>query len=603
MSPNADSDIQRMLVANRGEIAIRVCRACREMGISTVAIYGAGEESASHVRYADDAYRLPDGPGLPYLNIESVLEIARRAGADSVHPGYGFLAENAGFAEAVRAAGLRFVGPSADSIFTMGDKIRARQAAIQAGIQPVPGTSEPVTSADEAAAWANTHGYPVAVKAAGGGGGRGFRVARSESEVADAFAGSSSEAERYFSNPAVYLERYLERPRHIEVQVFGDEHGNVVAFPERDCSIQRRHQKLVEESPSPAVDEQLREKLRSATATLARAVNYVGAGTVEYLLDESGEFFFLEMNTRIQVEHTITEMITGIDLVKEQIRGANGQKLSFSDADVAPRGWALECRINAEDPGRGFAPVPGVVHRYREPAGFGVRVDGAVTEGDQIRPEYDSLIAKVVTWGRDRDEALSRMQRALTDFVADGTPTTTGFHRRVLEHPSFRAGDVSTTFLTEFPELLEEPAPQSPATSKVNTSDTGTRPLDLLVEVNGRRFQTIVHGLPEPGAANGAVVRRARPGRRGGAGAKAEGATGAALISPIQGTVIRVAVEAGQQVESGDLICVVEAMKMENELTAHRSGVIEQLNVSQGHTVAIGAVVATIEDRESAATP
>jgi acetyl-CoA/propionyl-CoA carboxylase biotin carboxyl carrier protein len=600
VSSNADAGIQRVLVANRGEIAIRVFRACREMGISTVAIYGVGEESAGHVLYADDAYRLPDVAGLPYLNGKAVLEIAKRAGADAIHPGYGFLAENAGFAEAVRGAGLRFIGPSAASIATMGDKVEARRAAILAGVQPVPGTTAPVKDVDDAIAWANEHGYPVAIKASGGGGGRGFRVARQESEMVDAFAGSSGEAARYFSNPSVYLERYLGHPRHIEVQVFGDHHGNVIAFPERDCSVQRRHQKLVEESPSPAVHEDLRQELRDATVKLARAVDYVGAGTVEYLLDESGDFYFLEMNTRIQVEHTVTEMVTGIDLVKQQIRVANGEALSFSDPDVAPRGWALECRINAEDPGRGFAPVPGTITRYREPGGLGVRIDGAVTEGDHIRPEYDSLIAKLVTWGRDREETLDRMKRALADFVVEGAPTTIGFHRRLLEHPSFREGNVSTTFLTDFPDLVNDPEPSLPVTGAEDHGGLATKPIELLIEVNGRRFQTAIHGLPGPGRSP-SDTRRVRRGGRVARRASTSHVAGGALLSPIQGTVIRVEIEEGQRVEEGDLICVVEAMKMENELTAHRSGVVEQLNVSQGHTVAIGAVIATITSDDGTA--
>lgn len=603
MSSSADAPIRRVLVANRGEIAVRVFRACREQGISTVAIYGAGEESASHVRYADDAYRLPDDAGLPYLNIEAVLEIGRRAGVDAVHPGYGFLAENADFAEAVRGAGWRFIGPAADHIEAMGDKVRARDVAARAGIHPVPGTAGPVRDLDEAIAWAAEHGYPVAVKASGGGGGRGFRVARREAEMAGAFAGSSGEAERYFSNPAVYLERYLERPRHIEVQVFGDLHGNVVAFGERDCSIQRRHQKLVEETPSPAVDASLRHDLQEATRTLATSVGYLGAGTVEYLLDASGRFYFLEMNTRIQVEHTITEMVTGIDLVKEQIRVANGEPLSFSRDDVDARGWALECRINAEDPTREFSPVPGTITRYREPGGLGVRVDSAVIEGDQIRPEYDSLIAKLVTWGRDREEAIARMERALADFVAEGTPTTIGFHRRLMAYPLFRAGDISTTFLTDFPDLARDADPHGPARQSDSEPDTAEDPIDLVVEVNGRRFQTVIHGLPGLSGQVPVPGRRSRPRKHNTAERRAGQATGEALLSPIQGTVLRVAVEEGQSVEAGDLICVVEAMKMENELTAHRTGVIAQLNVDRGQTVTIGTVVVTITGDGAGAMP
>lgn len=603
MSVSANAPVRRVLVANRGEIALRVFRTCREMGIGTVAVYGAGEEGAGHARYADDAFRLPESAGLPYLDIEALLEVAARSGADAIHPGYGFLAEHAPFANAVREAGLRFIGPSASVIAAMGDKVAARRIATEAGVPPVPGTSEPVPDVDAASAWARVHGYPVAIKASGGGGGRGFRVARDEPGMAEAFAGSSGEAERYFANPAVYLERYLDRPRHIEVQVLGDEHGQVVAFAERECSIQRRHQKLVEESPSMAVDADLRDALRRATVRLAETVGYVGAGTIEYLLDADGGFHFLEMNTRIQVEHTVTEMVTGIDLVREQMRIANGERLDLPDEAPEARGWAMECRINAEDPGRGFAPVPGTIARYREPVGFGVRVDGAVIEGDRIRPEYDSMIAKLVTWGRDRAECLARMRRALGDFTIEGTPSTIPFHRRLLDHPRFIAGDLSTTFLSDYPEVLDGLV----ADGRSGGPEETVAARALVVEVNGRRFETVVHGLPDP-RRNGSAPRRARPaGRRASGSATGAGGNGGgdgdALISPIQGTVLRVAVEPGQHVEAGDLVCVVEAMKMENELTAHRGGTISRLGVSAGEPVAIGAVIATIAGEDDPPTP
>ncbi|MGN6033271.1 MAG: acetyl-CoA carboxylase biotin carboxylase subunit, partial [Thermomicrobiales bacterium] len=479
--------IARVLVANRGEIALRIIWACHELGIEAVAVYGPGEEHAGHVLAADDAYRLPETTGIPYLNIEGLVAIAERAGADAVHPGYGFLAENAAFAEAVGRAGLVFIGPSPNVIAAMGDKVEARRVAIAAGVPVVPGTQEPVASVEEALAWAGEHGYPVAVKAAGGGGGRGFRVARTADDLPEAFAGSRGEAERYFSNPVVYLERYLERPRHIEVQVFGDTVGTVVALPERDCSVQRRHQKLIEESPSPAVTPDLRARLQEATVALGERVGYVGAGTVEYLLDVDGSFYFLEMNTRIQVEHTVTEMVTGIDLVAEQIRVAEGHPLSFG-AGMEPNGWAFEARINAEDAARGFAPAPGTLAVYREPAGFGVRVDAAFTQGDTIPASYDSMIGKLVTWGRDREEARCRLMRALHDFRVEGVPTTIPFHLAAIAHPSFVAGDVFTTFLTDHPEVIEaaqgSDVPATPGTD----DESGLQRSSLVIEVSGRRF-------------------------------------------------------------------------------------------------------------------
>lgn len=582
--------IERVLVANRGEIALRIMRTCREMGIDTVAVYGEHEDQSQHVRYADDAWRIPDGPGLPYLRIDAIIDVARKAEVDAVHPGYGFLAENATFARAVADAGMIFIGPPADSIALMGDKVEARRVATAAGVQPVPGTTEPVPTVEEARAWAEEHGYPVAVKATGGGGGRGFRVANTVESLQDAFDGSRGEAERYFSNPEVYLERYVEQPRHIEVQVFADDYGNVVAFPERECSIQRRHQKLIEETPSPAVDEPLRKKLMEASVELAKAVGYRGVGTIEYLLDADGSFYFLEMNTRIQVEHTVTEMVTGIDLVREQVRCAQGEPISFSADDVIPRGWSIECRINAEDTSRQFAPITGTITRYSVPAGLGVRVDGALVENDAILPAYDSMIAKLVTWGRDRDEAIDRMKRALGDYEVAGVPTTISFHQRTLAHPAFSAGETSTTFLTLHPEVLEFPADAPDAAPKVNHQPGK---MDLVVEVSGRRFDVSVSGLPVNG--NGRKLgQQKRPHRP--KSATGGSSTGDDLVSSIQGTVLRVAVEVGQTIATGELICVVEAMKMENELTAHRDGVITHLPVETGGTVQIGAVVATIKD-------
>ncbi|HYI25442.1 MAG TPA: biotin/lipoyl-containing protein, partial [Thermomicrobiales bacterium] len=496
------------------------------------------------------------------------------------------------FARTVAGAGLVFIGPPPDAIATMGDKIAARRVAIAAGLPTVPGTPDPVTGVDAAVVAAAGIGYPIAVKASGGGGGRGFRVAPTEGDLAAAFEGASGEAARYFGNPEVYLERYIERPRHIEIQVMADAHGQVVALGERDCSIQRRHQKLIEETPSTAVDAPLRARLFEASVSLARAVDYVGAGTIEYLLDCDGNFHFLEMNTRIQVEHTVTEMVTGIDLVREQILVARGEPLSFGQDEIHPRGWAIECRINAEDPARDFAPTPGTLTRYREPVGFGVRVDGALEQGDAILPRYDSMIAKLVTWGNDRAEATGRMSRALEDFQVDGVATTVGFHRNVMRHPAFRKGEVSTSFLADYPEVI--PRVHNRAAAALPADDATDQIQSLIVEVNGRRFEAIVRGMP---AVPAQVSRKARA--RGGRKAS-RGSAGTAsqddLVSPIHGTVIRLSVHEGEAVAAGQVICVVEAMKMENELVAHKSGTVRALPISVGSTVSIGQPVVTIVD-------
>ncbi|MGB3330549.1 MAG: biotin carboxylase N-terminal domain-containing protein [Thermomicrobiales bacterium] len=591
--------IRRVLVANRGEIALRIIRACHEAGIEAVAIYGPGEENAQHVRAADDAWTLPPSIGIPYLNVDGIVARAVEAKADAVHPGYGFLAEHAGFARAVEDAGLVFIGPTADVIAAMGDKVEARRVAIAAGVPVVPGTQEPVPTVEAALAWAEDHGYPVAVKAAGGGGGRGFRVARNAGELPDAFAGSRGEAERYFSNPVVYLERYLEHPRHIEVQVFGDAHGTVVALPERDCSVQRRHQKLIEESPSPAVTPALRAQLQQATVSLGQRVGYVGAGTVEYLLDTDGSFYFLEMNTRIQVEHTVTEMVTGIDLVAEQLRVAAGLPLSFG-AGVEPNGWAFEARINAEDAARGFAPSPGTLVTYREPAGFGVRVDAAFVQGETIPAAYDSMIAKLVTWGRDRDEALRRLRRALVDFRVEGVPTTIPFHLAATAHPAFVAGEVFTTFLNDHPEVLAAAVADVGETAAVpDGQDSPLERSSILVEVGGRRFAVDVLAPLAPGSglagANGTRREARAPKRQPGAARAKAGGDANAIASAVQGTVIKVNVAAGDPVVAGQVVAVVEAMKMENDVAAPRAGTIAAVDVEVGSAVAIGGQIALLE--------
>ncbi len=582
--------IGTVLVANRGEIAVRIIRACRELGIRAVAIYGDGDEDALHVQFADEAHRIPGSDGLPYLRQDAIVNLAIGASADAIHPGYGFLSENADFAERVTSAGLTFVGPGAPAIRAMGDKVAARRIASDAGVGPVPGSSEPVSTVAEARELAEAIGYPIAVKASGGGGGRGFRLARDPQDLAVAFDGSRGEAERYFSNPDVYLERYLERPRHIEVQVFGDTHGAVIALGERDCSVQRRHQKLIEETPSPAVSPELRDHLLDASERLARAVDYIGAGTIEYLLTDDGSFYFLEMNTRIQVEHTVTEMVSGVDLVKEQIRVAGGAPLSFGTEVRETRGWSIQCRINAEDPGRDFAPAPGTLTAYREPAGFGVRVDSAMATGSTIHAGYDSMIAKLVTWGVDREEAIDRMQRCLSDYLIEGVPTTIALHQRVLGHPAFREAGATTTFIRDFPDVIPPPV----GAPKVIERPERTQER-ILVEVNGQRFDVVVHGDDAPAGGLATADQRRRPHRPASRVSNGPGSGGNDLVSPIQGTAIRVEVAKGEKVEAGQLICVVEAMKMENELIAHQSGTVGSLAIEVGSAVKVGDVVATIE--------
>ncbi len=581
----------RVLIANRGEIAVRVIRACRDLGLATVAVYGPGEERALHVRLADDAYALSDANGLPYLDIDQLLDRAASSGANAIHPGYGFLAENAAFAERCAAAGIVFVGPPAPSIAAMGSKIEARAIAVKAGVPVVPGTGEPLADLSAALLSAGEIGFPVAFKASAGGGGRGFRVAANPDEVEAAFTGSSGEASRYFGNPAVYVERYLGAARHIEMQLMADRHGNAVWLGERDCSVQRRHQKLIEEAPATHLDSATRQALGEASVALARAVGYENAGTVEFMVEPNGNFYFLEMNTRIQVEHTITEETTGIDLVREQLRVAAGEPLSFTQESIETRGHSIQLRINAEDPGRSFAPVPGEITRLRFPLGPGVRIDSAAEPGFAVLPAYDSLIAKLVVTGRDRTETLARGRRALDEFQIEGVPSTIGFHRRVLDDHAFIAGGVTTRFLDQHPEVI--PAPwDGTATTPAGESQTS----EHILEVNGRRFTVRAFGDPVVPATRAAATTEAAPKRSANGNRAAGGAGGADLISPIQGTVLRVAVEPGVMVSAGDLVAVVEAMKMENEIRAHRTGTVREILVAPTERIAAGAVLARIGD-------
>ncbi len=442
---------QKVLIANRGEIAVRIIRACRELGIRTVAVFSEADREALHVRMADEAYCIgPTASKDSYLNMTNLISVASLTGADAIHPGYGFLAENANFAELCAACNITFIGPDAESITKMGDKSVAKDTMKAADVPTVPGTEGLIESDDEAVEIAHHIGYPVIVKATAGGGGKGMRVAKDEEELRKAIRQAQKEAETAFGNPGVYLEKYLEEPRHVEIQIIADKHGHAAYLGERDCSIQRRHQKLVEEAPSPALDQSLREKMGNAAVAAAQYVNYHGAGTVEFLLDKHGQFYFMEMNTRIQVEHPVTEMITGIDLIKEQISVAAGYPLSFAQEDVKINGWAIECRINAENPAKNFMPSPGKVVNYLPPGGYGVRVDSAVYPGYQISPFYDSMVAKLIVWGKDRDEAIQRMKRALSEFVIEGVKTTIPFHTQLLEHEAFVEGNFNTKFLETY---------------------------------------------------------------------------------------------------------------------------------------------------------
>jgi acetyl-CoA/propionyl-CoA carboxylase, biotin carboxylase, biotin carboxyl carrier protein len=582
----------KVLVANRGEIAVRVMRTLEELGVASVAVYSEPDRDAPHVRRAHEAYLLGPGPAAEsYLNVQKIIEVARQAGVEAIHPGYGFLAENAAFARACDEAGIVFIGPPAGAIDAMGSKTRAREIMRDAGVPIVPGTTDPVGTVEDAKrVIEDSIGYPVAVKAAGGGGGKGFRVAESEDALQAAFDGASREGEKFFSDSTVYIERYLPDPRHVEVQILADAEGNVIHLFERDCSVQRRHQKLIEESPAPAVDPHLRERIGKIGTDAARAVGYRSAGTVEGLLQD-GEYFFLEMNTRIQVEHCVTEMVTGVDLVREQVKIAAGEALSYTQEDVVLRGHAIECRINAEDASKNFAPSPGTVSAYREPAGPFVRVDSGAEEGYEVLPLYDPMVAKLIVWDVDRAASTRRMLRALGEYEIEGLKTLIPFHQALLATEQWQRGETCRD-LIEDKSWLKQLA--SPDTDASDDSDQNKVEREYAVEVSGRKFEVKVIGAafaPNGASAVGAARKAPRRERRSGGGAGAPGE----LVSPIQGTVLRVAVEQGAEVEEGALICVVEAMKMENEITAPTSGRVEQLGVSEGGSIATGDTIAVIK--------
>jgi acetyl-CoA/propionyl-CoA/long-chain acyl-CoA carboxylase, biotin carboxylase, biotin carboxyl carrier protein len=581
---------RKVLVANRGEIAIRVFRTLRELGIGSVAVYSDADRGARHVRYADEAYALGgSAPAESYLVVERILETAERAGAEAIHPGYGFLAENAAFARACEEAGIVWVGPPPEAIEAMGSKIAARERMDAAAVPIVPGTTEPLSTVAELVALGQELGWPLAIKASAGGGGKGLKVVRTAEEAERAFESARREGEAYFSDATVYVERYLQDPRHVEVQVLADAHGNVVHLGERDCTIQRRHQKLVEETPSPAVDERLRERIGAIAVNAARAVGYRSAGTIEGLLSRDGEYFFLEMNTRIQVEHTVTEMVTGIDLIREQILIAAGKPLWLRQEDVRLVGHAIECRINAEDPSNGFLPSPGRITAYREPSGPGVRIDSGVEPGSEISPLYDPMIAKLIVHGIDREHARGRMLRALDEFEIGGLKTLLGFHRALLSHPCFVEGATCHGIVES--ELLAKKAEElsHEATTIAVAADGALQPRVTTVELDGRRFAVKVLEPEAPWLA----LARARRERGAGAGGRAAGKD--AVVSPMQGTVLAVEVAEGDAVQPGQVLCIVEAMKMENEVHAHRVGVVRDLSIAPGQQVKTGQVICVVE--------
>ena len=585
--------LSKVLVANRGEIAVRVIRACRELGIATVAVYSDLDRSALHVRMADEAHALGGQTAAEsYLNTEAILDVIERTGADAVHPGYGFFSENADFARAITARGVAFIGPNPEAIEVMGDKISARQAAERVGVSGVPGTTDLITDPEQVRAFGAEHSYPVAIKAAYGGGGRGMKVVADESVVEEAIESAQREALSYFGRDEIYMERYLEQPRHVEVQVLADSHGNCVYLGTRDCSAQRRHQKLIEEAPAAGIDPEVLAAMGEAAVKVAQGCDYVNAGTVEFLY-EDGQFYYLEMNTRLQVEHPATELVTGIDLVEQQIKVASGEPLPFTQDEIEISGHAIEVRINAEDPAEGaFLPSPGPITGLRAPSGYGTRWDGGYEAGDEISQFYDNLVGKLICWGRDRPTAIARTLRALDELEVSGVATTIPADKAILAHPDFAALTHSTKWVEETLDLTGvKSAPASPPSD--------TEPLvqrDIDVEVNGQRY-SVKMWVPETASAPSAVPASGgakRPKRA--AASKSGGSAGSGEVTvPMQGTIVKVMVAAGDTVEAGDPIVVLEAMKMENNVCAEKSGTIAEVRVSEGDSVGGGDVVAVIQ--------
>ena len=586
--------LTKVLIANRGEIAVRVIRACKEMGIATVAVYSELDREALHVRLADEAYALGGQTAAEsYLNTERILEVIEQSGADGVHPGYGFFSENTDFARAITERGVAFIGPPPEAIEVMGDKVSSRIAAQAAGVVGVPGTTKFLSSADEVVAFGTEFGWPVAIKAAYGGGGRGMRVVQSADEAASALESAQSEALKGFGRDECYVERYLTWPRHVEMQIIGDTQGNVVWVGERDCSAQRRHQKLIEESPAPAFPAETRQAMGEAAVKVAKACGYFNAGTVEFLYQD-GEFWFLEMNTRLQVEHPVTELVSGIDLVREQIRVASGEPLSFTQDEVDLRGWAIEVRVNAEDPAGGkFLPSPGTITKLVAPQGFGVRWDGGYETGDKVSQYYDNLIGKLVVWGSDRPTAIGRMIRALEEMVVEGVATTIPADLAILRHPDFAAAEHSTKWVEDKLDLTS--ISSTPGTAAPVEDGPAKVQRDVDVEVNGKRFSVRmwVPDVPMAAGGGGGAAGGARPRRAAAAGAAAAGS--GKVTVPMQGTIVKVLVEVGQAVEAGQAVCVLEAMKMENNIAADKAGTVTEVKVKVGQSVGSGDIVVVID--------
>src|SRR4051794_18013660 len=589
--------LSKILIANRGEIAVRVIRACQELGIATVAVYSELDRDALHVRLADESYALGGQTAAEsYLNTEKILDIIERSGADGVHPGYGFFSENTDFARAITDRGVTFIGPPPESIEVMGDKVSSRIAAQAAGVSGVPGTTEFLASGDEVVAFGNEFGWPVAIKAAFGGGGRGMRVVEAAADAHAALASAQSEALKGFGRDECYVERFLVKPRHVEMQIIGDQHGNCVWIGERDCSVQRRHQKLIEEAPAPNFPPEIRQAMGEAAVRVAKACGYYNAGTVEFLYDD-GAFYFLEMNTRLQVEHPVTELVSGIDLVREQVRVASGEPLSFSQDDIDLRGWAIEVRVNAEDPAGGrFLPAPGKITKLIPPQGFGVRWDGGYESGDEVSQFYGTLIGKLIVWGSDRVTAIDRMKRAVREFRIEGVKTTLPADLAILEHSDFVEAKHSTKWVEDTLDLSTvgvdgvAPAAEDEAEPRVRR--------DVDVEVNGKRFKVAVW-VPEAAnvvtmAGSSGPAAAPRPKRAGGGAGAAVGAGSGSVTVPMQGTIVKVNVAVGDTVEIGQAICTMEAMKMENTIAADVAGTVSEVRVEPGQAVGAGDVVAVI---------
>ena len=582
--------LKKVLIANRGEIAVRVMRTCREMGIATVAVYSELDRNALHVRLADEAYALGgQSAAESYLNTEAILDIIHRSGADAVHPGYGFFSENTEFARAITSRGVTFIGPPPEAIEIMGDKISSRLAAANVGVEGVPGRSEALKNVKEVVKFGNEFGWPIAIKAAYGGGGRGMKVVQSADEAPDALESAQRESQSYFGRPECYVERYLTNPRHIEMQVLADNRGTTLWLGERDCSAQRRHQKLVEESPAPNFPDEIRRAMGDAAVKVSKACGYVNAGTVEFLYQD-GEFFFLEMNTRLQVEHPVTELVTGLDLVEWQLRIAAGEELNFSQDDVRHEGHAIEVRINAEDPSDGkFSPMPGTITRFDQPSGPGVRLDAGYAAGDTISQYYDNLIAKLIVWGPDRERARRRMLRAIEETTIEGVATTLPADVVILSDERFVLGTQSTNWVESDLDFSNLP---SVTTAAVSIGDGQVRK-DVTAEVNGRRV-TVALWVPEfEDGLPRAQSTAAKPRRQHHAGVLGSGS--ANVVVPMQGTIVKVNVEVGQHVEAGDTVVILEAMKMENSVNAEKSGVVVSINVSAGDSVGAGDTVVVVE--------